>query len=48
MRTHTSLNITCTLNEEDVNELIKSGIIKKDGVVIEIPKPERRCIDAEE
>jgi len=40
MKTNTNLNVTATLNSEDLLELYRRGELKGDGVVIGTTEPE--------
>lgn len=40
MKTNSNLNVTCTLNAEDLMELFEDGELKDNGVVIGTTEPE--------
>lgn len=40
MKTNTSVNVTCTLNAEDLLELFENGELSDNGVVIGTTEPE--------
>jgi len=40
MKTNSSMNVTCTLNAEDMMELYENGELKDNGVVIGTMEPE--------
>jgi len=42
MKTNSSLNVTVTLNASDIIELVESGELKNNGIVIGTTEPERR------
>jgi hypothetical protein len=44
MKTNSNLNVTCTLNAEDILTLIQSGELKDNGVVIGTTEPERKRV----
>lgn len=40
MKTNSNLNITCTLNADDLLELVQNGELKDNGIVIGTTDPE--------
>lgn len=40
MRANSNMNVTCTLNKEDLLTLYEDGELEEDGVSIMIPSPE--------
>lgn len=40
MKTNSNVNVTCTLNAEDLLELVQDGELKDNGVVIGTTEPE--------
>jgi len=44
MKTNSNLNVTCTLNADDILTLINSGELQDNGVVIGTTEPERKRV----
>lgn len=42
MKTNSSLNVTCTLNAEDIITLVDEGELQDNGIVIGTTKPESK------
>lgn len=40
MRANSNINVTCTLNADDIVQLIEEGELSEDGVVIGTTEPE--------
>jgi hypothetical protein len=40
MKTNSNLNVTCTLNADDLLELVQNGELKDNGIVIGTTEPE--------
>lgn len=47
MKTNSSLNVTVTLNADDILELVKEGELQDNGVVIGTTEPERAKVEEE-
>lgn len=47
MKTNSSINVTVTLNADDILELVKEGELQDNGVVIGTTEPEREKVEGE-